>query len=605
MTTPRDIIAAVDRQPTAAAYALAARQLRLSSESRRRVKLAMLSSFTIELLAPYLEVATARLDFAADIYVAPFDNVHQELLTSDSGCLRHEPEVVFVIQELASVCPEIVDEFLDLPADEIERMAGELVSSLRDSLSAFRRRSTAMLVVHNFALPTYPLLGVQEASVAGSQSDAIRMVNRRLAEAVRTIPGAYVLDFDRVTANVGYRNARDERLWHLARAPLSAALMRELAREQAAYVHALTGVQRKCLVLDLDNTLWGGVVGEAGADGIALGATYPGSAFRQFQQAVQQLSRRGVLLAINSKNNADEAGQIIRSHPGMVLRAADFAASRINWREKSQNMIELAEELNIGLESMVFVDDDPAERARMRQALPAVFTIEMPADPTRYAEALLDSRLFERVSLTDEDLRRTDMYREQRVREQARQASGTVEDFLKSLEMKVAIQPVDAASFPRVVDLLHKTNQFNLTSRRYPAAAVAEMMEDARHGVFHLHARDRFGDNGIVGVAIVERVNDVCRIDTLLLSCRVIGRSLETALLAYLAEWARGRGASVLEGEFVPTAKNAPAADVYRRHGFTRVNEDTETEWWRLPLSKSDCVCPAYIQGAPTVEQLT
>jgi len=565
----------------------------------------MLSSFTIDPLVPYLQVAAARLDFSPEIYIAPFDTIHQELLDPDSGCLRHRPDVVFIAQDLAATCPELTDEFLEGSAEAVDRAISGIICQLKASIATFRRRSAAALVVHNFALSCDSLLGAHEAMAPQSQTDAIRQLNRRLVDAVRTVPGAYVLDYDRVAGRAGYRNARDERFWHLARAPLSAIALRELAHEQAAFVHALFAPPRKCLVLDLDNTLWGGVVGEVGTDGVALGSTYPGSAFRQFQIAIRHLNRRGILLAVNSKNNLEDAEQALRSHPGMVLRPADFAATRINWRDKPQNMIELADELNIGLDSLVFVDDDPAERAKMRQVLPAVFTVEMPADPTGYAAALLGSRVFDRLSLTPEDRRRTAMYREERAREVSRQSASSVEDFLRTLEMKVAIQPVDASTLPRVVDLLRKTNQFNLTTRRHPAPVVAEMMEDPRHGVFCLHASDRFGDHGIVGVAIVERAGGICRVDSLLMSCRVIGRSVETAFLSYIASWADAHGATALEGEFVPSSRNAPAADFYPRHGFRQVNHGGTVELWSLSLQDHSVAWPEYIGGAGKVEQLT
>ncbi len=592
------IFTAVDRAPTSAAYADASRRLRPLRQSWRPVRLALVSSFTIDLLVPYVDVETARLGLAAEVYIAPFGTVQQELLRPGTGCVAHHPDIVFVSQLLADACPPLVDDFLGLSPDEVEELVEGVLSDIASALHAFRQRSDAALVVCNFALPPHAVLGLYEVAAGNSQTEVIRRMNRRLVDVVSAVHGAYVLDFERALATVGYRSAHDERLWHIARAPLAPSMMRELARRQAAFVQALVGAPRKCLVVDLDNTLWGGIVGEAGADAVALGQTYPGSAYRQFQLAIRQLAHRGVLLAINSKNNPDDAREVLDGHPGMILRTSDFAAMRMNWQDKPSNMLEIAEELNLGTDSLVFVDDSPVERATMRQALPEVLTIEMPAHPIEFRQALLDCCAFERVTMTSEDRRRGRLYHEQRQRTHLAGSVRSVEEFLRTLEMDVAIAPIDERSFPRALDLLHKTNQFNLTTRRYGAAVLRDMMADATCGTFVLHAADRFGDNGIVGIAIVKTGGQEAVIDSLALSCRVIGRTLETAFLSFLADWARRRGIDRLEGEFVSTAKNAPAADFYQRHGFQRVSEAAGTVRWSMSLREASVEWPSYIRMA-------
>ncbi len=599
------IFTAVDRAPSSAAYADAARRLRGIRQDWPAVRLALLSSFTIDLLVPPLEVETARQGFAADVYVAPFNTTEQELLGDHSGCLSHRPDVVFVARTLADVCPPLAEQFLDLAGDRVEELVDRVLADTVAMLSTFRQRSTAALVIHNFALPSSAPLGLHEVMASVSQTETIRRLNRRLVDAISTIPGAYVLDFDRACATVGYRNSHDERLWHLARAPLAPAVMRELAKMQAAFVQALVGTPRKCLVLDLDNTLWGGVVGEVGRDGIALGGpSYPGSAFRQFQLVIRELVHRGVLLAINSKNNPEDVQSVLDGHPGMVLRSGDFAATRVNWQDKPANMLEIAAELNLGIDSLVFADDSPVERLKMRQALPEVLTIEMPPTPVGFSQALLDCRAFDRVSLTSEDRRRGGMYQEQRQRTRLAASARSVEDFLRTLDMEVGIQPVEDSSFQRALDLIHKTNQFNLTTRRHPAAALRSMMADASCGVFVVQAADRFGDYGIVGVGILRTSERRAVIDTLALSCRVIGRTIETALLCHFATWARKHGVEDLEGEFVPTRKNAPAADFYPRHGFQPVNGTDGSTGWTISLRNVPFEWPAYIRSAQEIAPL-
>ena len=303
-----------------------------------------------------------------------------------------------------------------------------------------------------------------------------------------------------------------------------------------------------------------------------------------------------MLLAINSKNNLADVQEVFTSHPDMILKLEHFASVRINWQDKPQNMHEIARELNVGLDSLVFFDDSPAEQEQMRQTLPQVLTLPVPAEPVKFVKVLRQSRAFDRLSLTDEDRRRAAMYQDQNARRQLAAAATSVEDFLASLEMIVRIDPVDELAFPRVVDLLQKTNQFNLTTRRHSASQLTALLAQPGWTAFALRVRDRFGDNGIVGVAIVQQQGATAGLDSFLLSCRVIGRNIETAFLAFLADWARESAVQALEGEFIPTAKNAPAADFFARHGFTRLTNGPGGSRWRLDLAGSPVRWPAYLQ---------
>jgi FkbH-like protein len=590
------ILRALDDHPSLAGYIQAARLLSGHRSQLKPVRIAVLASFTLDAAVPILIVEAARLGFAAEVYVAPFNSVKQELLNPESGCCRHRPDVVFVANLLGDICPELADDLLSLSAPQVERAVQALATDLAAAVTEFRKHSPAAVVVHNLARPRSPLLGVYEPMAPVSPTGAIQQLNARLATRLAELPAAYTLDFDRVCADVGYANAFDDKLWYLGRAPLAAPALRALAETQAVFVRAIMEAPRKCLVLDLDNVLWGGVIGESRLADLQLGQTYPGNVFREFQRAVLELSRSGVLLAINSKNNPEEVAEVFRAHPDMVLKLDHFACTRINWQDKPTNMREIAAELNIGLDSLVFFDDCPAEQARMRQALPQVLTLAVPPEPIGYLKLLRECRAFDRLSLTAEDRRRGEMYRDQAARRQVQQSAGSVEEFLASLEMKVSIGPLDEFAFPRVVDLLQKTNQFNLTTRRHSAGELAALMADPACGAFWLRVQDRFGDNGIVGVALVQRREATAHIDSFLLSCRVIGRTVETALLSHVADWARRGGASLLEGEFIPTPKNSPAADFYERHGFTRVASTAVGSRWRLDLSTVPFAWPAYIR---------
>lgn len=587
------VLRTLDERPTVAGYAQAARAVRSTRDQLRPVRIALLATFTVEGLVPYLEVEAARRGFGVEVYIGPFNSVKQELLDPGSGCIQHRPDAVFILQLLADVCPPLANDFLALETTERVRHADTTVVELTASLTAFRKHSPATVVVGNFARPLEPPLGIYEASAPATQTDSIHQLNSRMATSVSAIAGVYVLDFDRLCADVGYRHWRDDKLWYLGRSPLSAQLLPAVARTQALFIQAIKGSPRKCLVLDLDDSLWGGVVGEVGVAGVQLGQTYPGNVYRDFQQAVLELHRRGILLAINSKNNSADVDEVFACHPDMVLTKGHFASIRINWQDKPKNMVEIARELNIGIDSLVFFDDNPVERALMRQALPQVLTLGVPSDPIQYVRVLRESGAFERLSFTEEDRRRGEMYQEEAARRELQEQSVSLEDFLKSLQLTVSIAAVDQFTFPRVLDLLQKTNQFTVTTRRHSSARLTEMINDPRCGVFSLRSGDRFGDNGIVGVAIVRNDDTAAYIDSFLMSCRVIGRNIETALLSHLVYWARRRGLQTLEGEFIPTAKNEPAADLYARHGFVQADASGR---WRLPLEDVPFGWPESIQ---------
>lgn len=598
ISTLTDRLEALDSRPTPAGYQALAREIGELRGGLRPLKVALLASFTIDPLVPFLRVEAARHGFDADVYVPPFNSVNQALLDPDSACVRHRPDMVFITQVLEDMCPALSDDFLALDPQTVDRLIEDTVNGCMTAVETFVERTHATVIVSNVSLPPSPMLGVFEDMADGSQTAAIRRMNARLVERARSMAGVYVQDLDRLAAQVGHGRWHDTRMWCLARAPLSAVALPVLASSHAAFMRAAFGPPRKCLVLDLDGTLWGGTLGEEGLSDIKLGHTYPGNAFRRFQQTVLSLHRRGILLAIVSKNNDEEVAEVFRSHPDMVLKTEHFSAMRVNWRDKVDNLLEVAAELNIGVDSLVFFDDSPAECARVRQRLPEVLTIQAPSDVLDYSDTLARSRAFERLTFTAEDRRRGAMYREQGERERGLPAASSVEAFLQGLEMAADIRPVDAFTLPRALELTQKTNQFNLTTRRYSAPELAEAMNRHDRAAFSLRLTDRFGDHGIVGLAVVRGDIDTAVIEALLLSCRIIGRGAETALLAFLAAWARERGLRSLEGEFIPTPKNAPAADCYAKHGFVQVGTTATGTKWRLSTIDADVPWPPTIRAA-------
>ncbi len=560
----------LDARPTTAAYAKAAKRLAESDTALEPLRIALLASFTIDPLVPYLHVEAARRGFAADLYIAPYNSVRRELLDPASGCAAHRPHLVFIAQLLEDVSPRAAAAILDLDRKQSEAAIDEILSDLTRPLDRFRSTCDSTLVIHNFAQRIRPQLGIYEASAVDSQSAWIRRLNTRLGRALTEHPAQHLLDFDRLCADVGYQRWRNPSMWYLGRAPLATEALRELAGTYGAFLQATHSTPKKVLVLDLDNTLWGGVIGEDGLAGIHLGHDYPGNVYRQFQATILDLYRRGVVLAISSKNNPADVDEVFTRHSDMILRPEHFAARRVNWAPKPRNLAEIAVELDLGLDSFVFFDDSPIEREQMRQAHPDVEVLEVPATPIGYEDCLLRHRWFDQLSLTEEDRGRGKMYRARASRRELRDSVTDLDGYLADLDTTIAVTPCDAASFDRVHSLLAKTNQFNLTTRRISRQELASLLEDPTAGIFCLRVSDRFGDSGLVGAAIVKTEGREAILDSFLLSCRVIGRAVETALLCRVVDWCRAQNAVHLLGEFRPTAKNTPAAGFLEEHGFER-----------------------------------
>jgi len=558
--------------------------------------LALLRSFTVEPIVPLLRAEAFAYGLDVRIHVGDFNAYAQEILDPESAVYRFEPQAVVLAVRAADIAADLWSQFPELSPEAAGQAGERVVRSFEQWIAAFRKRSQAALIVHNLEWPAALSLGILDSQSGSGQSGLIRHINRELTRIAAAYRGVYVLDYAALVARHGSERWHDERKWQLARLPIAADHLLHMAREWMRFVMPLSGRVAKAVVVDLDNTLWGGVIGEDGMTGIKVGSEYPGAAYQALQRALLDLSRRGILLAVCSKNNMDDAMEALDQHPGMLIRAKDFAALRINWTDKAQNLREIAEELNIGIDSLAFVDDNRFEREQVRAALPEVTVIELPHDPLGYAAAVRNCPLFERLSLSAEDRQRTTMYAEQRQRAGAEQNFQSKEDFFRFLEQEVDIAPVSDATLSRVAQLTQKTNQFNMTTRRYTEQQIAEMSSNPEWEILSIKVKDRFGDHGLVGVAISHRQGEQCEVDTLLMSCRVIGRTIETAFLAVVAERAAARGCKQLVGRFLPTKKNAPARDFYAQHGFSRHDSNGDGTLWTFDLASSPLRCPEWIK---------
>lgn len=548
---------------------------------RRALRLAVVGTWTTNAFVPLLQLAAARLGLALEVYEAAFDQYFPETLNPTSALHAWQPEALLL-------CPDY--RALGLPAfsDQPEATIEEAVQRWSGVWKAVRSTTPASIAQQLFALPASDAFGHFGAGLPGTRASMAYEINRRLAQqAIEQDVG--IVNAEALAAYFGKRHWFDERNWHLAKVAVAPAALPLLAQRSASVLAARAGLSRKCLVLDLDNTLWGGVIGDDGVNGIVLGEGAEGEAFVDFQRAVKALKERGIVLAVCSKNDVERAKEPFLSHPEMVLRLEDIACFVANWQSKSENLRHIARSLNLGLDSLVFVDDNPYERAQARSAVPEVDVLMLPEDPVAYRCALEDYPSFEPASFTNEDRARAEQYQARIQAENLRSDSGSLEDYQASLGMEATIGPIDAVNLSRVAQLINKTNQFNVTTRRRERAEVEALLEDPKVAHFWVRLKDRFADHGLIAVVIAIANGKRLEVDTLLMSCRVIGRGVEEIMRDELARLAQGMGCSEVVGRYIPTERNSLVEDLWPRLGFlplTTQNEDSSSAW-SYELSKA------------------
>lgn len=559
------------------------------------VRVGILSTFTIDNIRDGLRAHGLAQGLALDLYFGGFQQLEQEVMSPASGLVQHNPAVVILACDLRDLSPPLYERFLDLTPAQVTEHVNALLGRLRGIVEHCRRNlPRAAIVMHALLPPRHAALGVLDFTHAAGQQRAVDALNAGLREIAR-LESTYVLDCDALARRSGAA-WNSVRHYLTARAPLGPEALVELAREYVKLARAVAGKTKKALICDIDNTLWGGILGEDGLSGVKLGPDYPGNAYRAFQQEIRQLGRRGVVLALNSKNNEDQVREAFEKHPHMVLRWDDFAAARVNWQDKALNLRELADQLSLSLNSFVFVDDNPVEIEIVQQQLPEVATVLLPEEPAELPGLLARLGWFDSVIFSDEDRRRGDFYRAEAQRTQLEQSSTDLETFYRTLAMQLVRQRVGDGEIPRVAQLTQRTNQFNMTTRRYSEADIRRLCDSREHRVYAYGLKDAFGDNGVIGAVIAAANGRTWQIDTFLMSCRVIGRTVEDSIVALLAQEAQAAGATALEGEFIPTKANAPARGAYERMGFRKVDESEARQVWRLEFGSAAPRVPEWIQ---------
>lgn len=556
------------------------------------LRVAVLRSYTAEPLEPVLKLRLIAEGFAPVFWFGGFNQYVQEVLDPTSPLHQFKPDLVLMLTRIEEGLQGFCDDFGAREPSAWQAAASSKAEELAALAKSMVNGLNAQVIVQNMCAPPRPYFGAFDAQRPDSQSQIVAGFNRVLISDLSDTAGAFVWDFDGFVRTKGLEQLTDAKSWYVSKNPFKQSAYALIGHDLMRYVSSALGRIKKCVVVDLDNSLWGGVVGEDGFDGIQLGHSYPGNCYRDFQRELLKLRDRGLLLAINSKNNEEDALRVIDEHPDMVLRREHFAAVRVNWLDKAQNLRTIAEELNIGLESLIFLDDNPVECELVQREVPECVVVQLPEKPFLLPAIVLRLPGIENVRLTDEDRRKASMYRAQAVRKESEARYTNLDDFLKSLDIEVRIEPASEFSVPRIAQLTQKTNQMNMTTRRYTDAQVRQRAGEANGAVYAVAARDKFGDEGIIGVMMLEFQGPACVIDTFLLSCRVIGRGIEDFMASFIETVAKEQRAEVLVGEFIETPKNRPARGFYERIGFIKVSDSR----FELDLSKSALRCPAHIR---------
>ncbi|QIE56808.1 HAD-IIIC family phosphatase [Pikeienuella piscinae] len=553
------------------------------------MRLAVLADATTDFTVPAIRVSALRHGVLAEMFAPAYGAAVREAMNPASDLARFKADVALVARDHRGLG-------LNAPTMDPDAAEAAITAAIAETagmIDGLERAGVRTVILQTAPIPAEPWSGHFDMRAPGSVPAQISAFNTRL-RALADARAAVLLDADALSAAVGRGRWFDPLEWNRAKLPFSLDLTPLYADHVARVLGAIRGKARKCLVLDLDNTCWGGVIGDDGLEGVRVGQGSPeGEAFLAIQAQALALKARGVVLAVCSKNEEDAARLPFREHPDMLLREDDIAVFVANWTDKATNIRGIAKALNIGVDALVFLDDNPAERARVRQMLPEVAVPELPEDPAWYPAALAHAGYFETVGLSADDAKRAEQYRANAARVQEMEKIGDYDAYLASLDMVCDLRPFDEVGRTRIAQLINKSNQFNLTTRRYTEADVAEMQADPKIFDLQIRLTDRFGDNGMISVVIFRIGAEDWICDTWLMSCRVLGRRVEEAALAEVAAAARAAGAQRLIGDYIPSAKNKMVEGHFAALGFTECGATPGGGTrWALDLASFEAATP-------------
>lgn len=503
-----------------------------------------------------------------NVFDADYDQIDAQVMAPDSELYRFAPQGV-----LLQMCTEKLQEaFYDCPPEARASFAEDTYARIRQIWSRIGSRIPATVLQCNFPLIDDGAFGQFGNKTEQSFLFQQRKLNYLLMQGCQEAKNTFLIDLDALQTALGRSTFADPKLYYVAKMPISLAALPAAAKLVVDVVRSLQGAVKKCLVLDLDNTLWGGVIGDDGLSGIQIGELGTGHAFSDFQKWLKELKNRGILLTVCSKNNEDTAKEPFEKHPEMVLRLEDFSMFVANWEDKARNIRTIQQALNIGMDSMVFLDDNPFERELVRTMIPEITVPELPEDPALYLQYLRGLDLFETASYSREDAGRTEQYREKAQRAAFEAAFQSYDDYLEALQMRASAAAFDPFHYPRIAQLTQRSNQFNLRTVRYTEAEIEALAQDDSRIGLYFTLKDKFGDHGLISVVVLEKQpEDTLFISEWLMSCRVLKRGMEEFIVDKILSVAAQQGFRRVVGEYIPTPKNAMVKDLYEQLGFARL----------------------------------
>lgn len=532
-------------------------------------RIAVLGDTATQLLVTALRGCAYSHGINAEIYEAEYNQIFPEIVDDNSGLYAFAPDYVVIYMS----SEKLLDEFCKLPLEQRTTFAGSVMSQITGQWNKIKSKLNCRIIQYNFVENNDMVFGNFGAKTPSSFIFQLRKLNVMLMEAAAEDKNVYLADLSTIQNTYGRDTVYADKYYYSARLAISMEMLPYAAESIIDIICALRGRFKKCVVLDLDNTLWGGVIGDDGINNIQIGELGTGRAFSDFQKWLRELKNRGIILTVCSKNNEDTAREPFEKHPEMVLRLDDIAMFVANWEDKASNIRFIQQTLNIGMDSMVFIDDNPFERNLVREMIPDILVPEMPEDPSQYTTFLKKLDLFETASFSNEDVNRTSQYQAEAKRAQLQQTFASIDDYLKGLEMVGEAKPFDAFHIPRISQLTQRSNQFNLRTIRYTEAEIADIAASDKYLTLYFTLKDKFGDHGLISVVILEKQGENLFVNEWLMSCRVLKRTVEELIVNTMITTAAKNGFKKVIGEYISTAKNAMVKDIYEKMGFKRIDD--------------------------------
>lgn len=548
---------------------------KIGLNNKKKIRISFLRNITIEPIVPYLKYYFYKSGLIPDYIFGDYDSIKQEVLSNADILSAHNPEIIVLTLNY-----HVNDLFSNHQFIDINIFQNEIIG-LFDLLKS---KTNAFILVNTLIPPFHHSIDIRDSKIGGLPCNYL-VLNTSIREYVlKNSSQFYLMDWDRYVRILGEENSMDYRYWYMHRSPFKKNFLNLYAKDISKVANAINGLSKKCLVLDCDNTLWKGIVGEDGIHGIKLDKyEFPGNIFYDFQQSLLSLHKKGVILALCSKNNSQDVWDVIDNHKCGVIRRDHIAASRINWDDKATNIASLSKELNLGLDSFVFVDDSQMECELVKSILPMVTVLKVPSDLHSYPQLLLRDGLFDTPTISNEDYNRTLMYQQELTRKTFSETFDKLEDYLRSLGLEVIIKPADINDIPRVSQLTQKTNQFNLSVKRYSENDIQMFVGSPDSSVFSAHVNDKFGNYGLTGVFIATKKQSTGLIDSYLLSCRILSRKIEYAFLSHCLNYlCKLWNLEFWEANYFPSEKNNQVERFLRDFGFELIN-DQQPLIYRIP----------------------